>query len=658
MKRVFSSMVLLAMTMIVNAQKSVPSFGKVDIEDLKMTECSFDPGAEAINLIDIGNVWYDRGVANVTLFKTMYNYRTRIKILKEKGMSYANVELPFYSFKNDERIVSIEANTYNLDENGKVKITPVSKSSIYTKKINKRISRVVIAFPDVKVGSIIEYKYKLERETWTNLKDWYFQSSLPTSYSEYQFEIPLIVRFNVKPTIVDNIDVKEKVRKDFITVNEGLLEVNVLKKNFVMQNLRGIRSEPNSPGTKDYLQRLEFELSQLDYGDNHVEDLRVTWEQVVTELLKDEDFGQQLDKEISGTEDLLAETARLNTKNEKIKYLYNSVRHQMTPSFDDEIYTDAGVAKLWNKKEGNAAEINLMLINLLNKAGVKTLPILLSTRENGILNPSFTLLKQFNSLMAYVPLDKGFLVLDANDKSIPFGLMPRDIVNTKGFIVSAPGGRWIDLIDNQHHYQVMSAIQETMDINGLIKGEATITFDDYAKAEHKASYTSHPENYKADYFTKPYTAIQVEKIEMQNEGNDSLSFITKIGFNQQLSKTGDYYYFNANVFSDFVSSPFLEEERQTDIDYGVQKKYTTYTLLTIPAEFEFESYPKTISVSTKDRGVSFTRQSDVNNNKLVMKIDITFKRTFYSPDIYPDFKEFYKTIINDLNEQIVVKKKK
>ena len=147
-----------------SAQKGQPSFGKIDKEDLLMKDCDFDKGADAFKLIDWGSVYYDRGTAGITTFKTVFEQRVRIKILKEKGLSYANVTIPYYGHNNDEKMLSIDAYSYNIDDAGNIKTTPVNKSSIYTKKINRNFSELIIAFPEIKVGSVIEYRYTMERE--------------------------------------------------------------------------------------------------------------------------------------------------------------------------------------------------------------------------------------------------------------------------------------------------------------------------------------------------------------------------------------------------------------------------------------------------------------------------------------------------------------
>jgi Domain of Unknown Function with PDB structure (DUF3857) len=153
---------LLVATASLQAQKTkLPAVGKIEKADLEMTDCEFDKGAVAYKLIDRGNIFYDRGV---NFFKMVTERRTRIKILKEKGLDYANVKIPFYSRNNDQKMTDIDAYTYNLDAGGNVVVTKVDKKSIYTQKLSKNVTQAIIAFPEVKPGTVIEYKYRIESE--------------------------------------------------------------------------------------------------------------------------------------------------------------------------------------------------------------------------------------------------------------------------------------------------------------------------------------------------------------------------------------------------------------------------------------------------------------------------------------------------------------
>ena len=78
-----------------------------------------------------------------------------------------------------------------------------------------------------------------------------------------------------------------------------------------MRNLPGIKEEPFMGAAKDYMQRLEFQLSQIDYGNGNIVDLRLKWSDVIKELNQHADFGLQLEKTIPGITPLLEEAKKI-----------------------------------------------------------------------------------------------------------------------------------------------------------------------------------------------------------------------------------------------------------------------------------------------------------------------------------------------------------
>ena len=120
--------------------------------------------------------------------------------------------------------------------------------------------------------------------------------------------------------------------------------------------------------------------------------------------------------------------------------------------------------------------------------------------------------------------------------------------------------------------------------------------------------------------------------------------------------TGNYRYFNINLFSDLNKNPFIQDERLTDVDFGFLQEYTIYGNYTIPEGYSFEELPKNMSMIMPDTSIVFNRTIEADNNLLNVRITLEFQRTFYTSTEYPEFKEFYKKLFALLNEQIVIKK--
>ncbi|MBK7434808.1 MAG: DUF3857 domain-containing protein [Chitinophagaceae bacterium] len=657
MKRVLLFLFYTAMVSNLKAQKGLPAFGKIDKADLEMKDCSFDKGADALTLIDFCDMHYDRGTAGITLFKTVYKRRTRIKILKEKGIAYADVSIPFISHNNDEKILKFDAYTYNLDESGNIRTTPVGKSSIYTKKINRNVSKLVITFPEVKAGSVIEYRYEIERETWSSIKDWYFQGRIPVQYSEYQIKVPLVFQFSEQKSVIGDLEVRDEVFEDMITNGGDTYTLKSIKKNYIMRNLVGIRDEPFMPSARDYLQRLELDLSQLDYGNGDIKDIRTKWSDVVQELNKDEDFGSQLKAEVPATAMLVAQAKQVSDSLARMRLVFDQVRRNLTWDGEETIYSYSGLNKSYETKKGSNADINLLLINLLSQAGIPAKPILFSTRENGLVNTYYPKLDQFNSVMAYVPLGGRYYILDATDRFSSYKIIPAAVVNTKGFLLDNQDGRWLDIVDTKTKFKQMIAIRADIDASGLLKGDATINSSGYARRERCEKWVADKDAFKARYVSAGNPQCRIDEMLISNVEADSMPLEQKMRFSMPLSSSGEYRYFTANLFTGLEKNPFLAETRQSDVDFGYLQDFQIFDNFTLPEGYVTEGLPEDLSLVMPDNSIVFNRYIKAEENLINIRMSLEFKSPFYTSAGYAEFREFYKKLFSILNEQIVIKKK-
>ena len=180
---IFSFIILLFSNLsILYAQNDPVKWGILIPEDIKMTVYAPDPDASAVILCDYGT-------ASVS-YHVLFTKFTRIKILKETGLEFAKVEIPYRSYGQYEYFSKINAHTLNVTDNGTSVKTKVTASKIGDIEIDQRHHKKVITFLDVKPGSFIEYSYELYSLDIVKLNNWYFQSTIPVVWSEYRINIP------------------------------------------------------------------------------------------------------------------------------------------------------------------------------------------------------------------------------------------------------------------------------------------------------------------------------------------------------------------------------------------------------------------------------------------------------------------------------------
>lgn len=158
-------------------------FGMFPADEVSMKECNFDSHAEAIILMDRAVATYNDEQNLVT------DRRIRIKILKESGVDRGQILIPYYSLNNFEKIQDIDAVVSNYDSYNTEAKSILDKKAIYTRQLNKYYSAYTFALPNIKVGSIIEYKYTSIMKNYGGLEEWNFQSDLPVKLSSFHLVI-------------------------------------------------------------------------------------------------------------------------------------------------------------------------------------------------------------------------------------------------------------------------------------------------------------------------------------------------------------------------------------------------------------------------------------------------------------------------------------
>lgn len=623
---------------------SLPEFGKVDKSELLLKDCDFDKNAEAEVLLETEEV---QCVVYVSSVYVKITHRVRIKILKDKGLSFADVNLPYVTQSGDEEIKDIKAITYNLDVAGNIVTRELDKKAIYFKQINKRLGEKIFSFPEVKTGSIIEYVYKEDGTMSTGFRDWTFQKSIPVKYSRYSMSFPEELEIMFQPHC--------SLSFNRVDTNDHHFNTHI----FSMENIPALRDEPFITSEGDYLERIESTPVAFNSSHGRINLLK-TWPRIVMNLMTDPDFGMQLTKNIPRTKDLDDSLKKISSPHTRMMTIFHYVRKNMEWNGYTNLWTSEGVKSAWKDKKGTDAEINLILVNLLQNAGLSAWPILLSTRDNGIINTLTPGYFQFNKVMAHVEVDNKVYILDATDKFTPPHLIPWDVMYSAGLLIEdfeTFKWGWVFLWDEKQTFRENVYINAEIDENGIMSGTAEITSADYSRAERLPILKKGRDKFIDHYFTSANAGIKVESMNIENESDDSLPLIQNVRFSQKLNASGKYRYFTTNLFTGLEKNPFTAERRFSDVYFGANQQYSILLKIKIPDGYVFDEMPKNFRMRLPDTSCIFVRFIDTTDGILSMRSTLEFKRPFYKISEYNSFREFYQKLFEYLNEQIVIRKK-
>lgn len=187
-----SILFLILVVSIVSAQEF--KLGKVSIAELQERHHPRDTTAAAAILFEKGVVDFEYSQSDG--FKMVTEVTTRIKIYKKEGYDWATKAVGYYVGSSSKDILSFsDVVTYNLVD-GKVEKIKLKSDGLFDEKVNKYWNQKKITLPNVKVGSIIEYKYTLRSFRLSELTEWSFQSSIPVNHSEFRTLIPEYFVYN------------------------------------------------------------------------------------------------------------------------------------------------------------------------------------------------------------------------------------------------------------------------------------------------------------------------------------------------------------------------------------------------------------------------------------------------------------------------------
>ena len=611
-----------------------PAFGTFTADEINLKQCSFDPEADAIILMDKAVANHDDNYRLIT------ERRIRIKILTQKGVERADIVIPFYSKDEFENLSRLEAYTYNFDEAGRATYVAVDKKSFFTEHTNSYWSRMKFAMPAVKVGSIIEYHYVSTMKNYNGLDEWLFQSDMPTMNSTYLLHIVPNAEFAYSV---------QKSNKYPVTIRPMPSDGKIY---FEMNNVAGLRFEPYMDAPRDYLQKVMFQFSGY-YSSGSRQNVNTTWKALAYDLMTEKSYGSQLDKDLK-IDVIRALVANEPTATTKVKAIYEYVKKNIAWNGIDSKYASDGLKAVWDRKKGTSGEMNLLLTNLLKSAGIEAYPILAAERDFGKIDSTYPFLERFNKTVVLAIADNRQFVLDATQENCPLGLTPYPLLGTSAFLVDRKSFNLIRIAPGNRFYKNTITIKGEVDAKGLLTAETKVESYDYAKQSVLNKLKDDKKKFIVNNFERPYEGLSVDSFLIVPPPADSLPLDQFVKFKQQLNQSGDYTLLNPNLFTGFEKNPFISSIRFTNVNFGYPYNITVEETIKVPAGTKID-LPQDKVLRSNDNTIEAFKQVRFENNELKVVMRFMQTTTLVTAENYPAIKDFYKRMIDMLNEPVLVK---
>lgn len=621
--------------------------GKVTVDELKEKNHPGDTSARAAILHKKQDIYFQ--IDGEGYWQLVTETEVKIKIYKKEGYNLANVQEIYYDFGKGEKVTFSNAVTYNL-VSGQVEKTKLKSDGEFKEKYSKYYSVKKITLPNVKEGTIIEYKVTKQSYNLTRLADYYFQFDIPVKYIDLRVTVPEYYVYNRVLMGYLNPKVSEEV------LNSSVSNLKNYRTLLQLNDVPALKDEKYVNNINNYRSRIRFELSSRRTNTGSVEDFATDWPSVAKKIYEEDDFGKELQKTGYFEDEINAVIKGVTNRNEKIMKIFDYVKQRMNWNEYNSLFCDVGVKEAFKNKTGNAAEINLMLTAMLRYAGVEANPVILSTRSNGIaFLPSRT---AFNYVVCGVEYDNRISMFDATSKYSMSNIMPARTLNWVGRVIRKNGtSDEIDLmvdVVSKNSTNVFATLQTNGELNGKLR-EVNTEYAAYMYREDQGKYSKET---VINNLERKYKGIEVDGLKVMNVEDlyQPIQVEYEFNHNNVVEIIGSKMYFSPFLFLNYTENPFTQEKREYPIDflYPRQDKYT-FTI-TIPEGYEIESLPKATNLSIIDDLGAFKFNCLGTGNKIQVSATFDLNQSTILPQYYVTLKDFFKRMLEVQNDKIVLKK--
>ena len=648
-------------------------FGKVSKKELTEKFYPQDTTANAVVLYkeEISSFEYDKNRG----FYIKTQFFARIKIYNKDGFDYATHFIPLYqSPKLRETVLGLKAVTYNL-ENGKIVKTKLSKKRIIKEKTTEHYSQVKFTMPNIKPGSVVEWKYQFETPFIQQMNDVVIQEDIPVKNIFVKVKIPEF--FGYRPKLKGFLPItvnKTSNTKSLVFYNRvyktagfgmgkratGEMDVTNISytENVYLvkeKNIPALPDEPFSGNINNYRSALVMELLYIETPNGVRENFTVTWEDVANKIYLKTKFGGQLKKKNYFKNDL--KQFLTFTGEDKLKAIFEFVKHKIKWNKEKDYLCRKGVIQAYRKGEGNSAEVNLNLINMLNAAGFETYPVLVSTVDYG--EPIYPTLTGFNYVIAAVKKNNDYILLDATDLDATLNILPERVLNFMGRLIKNDGtSQWLQLFPKKNSNEIITvnlSVNDDENLSGLLRTK----YKDYFAYNMRKKYKGKRQEEIEKLIREENSDLEIEKLRINNldKPYKPVSKTIKFETDAYIDAVSGKLYITPLVNLAFEANPFKSPKRKFPVFYYFPRLYSVNVKLMVPDTYKIVSVPENKVYQMTENVMGYEYIVSVKGNLINIKSNLVINYPVIPEKKYQELRETFDKIIRKQAEKIIVEKK-
>ncbi len=626
-----------------------PDWQQPTSEELSMTSDPAAPDAPAVYL------FREETVDDNMHMHSMY---ARIKILSEKGKEmFGDIELPYEA--TNFGITDIAGRTIHSDGTV-VPFTGKAMDKLIVKSSTYRVMEKVFSMPDVQVGSIIEYRWKLRYDVDRfSSPQWYIQQPVFVHKAHYHFN----------PTKTSNTIIsKEHGHEE--TVN-ALLYTHSLPKgaqvregmdgyDLAVENIPALPDEEYMPPFHSFSYRVIFYYSPWRTPDEYWRNQGKYWSKEVDRFASPSAKLHQVVGQI---------TAPGDSDEQKAQKIYAAVMKLENTSFTREHSAAENKAEglkiktaddIWDQQRGSKDELTRLFVAMAKSAGLKAYAMIVVNRDQNVMQQAYLDWNQLDDEIAIVSIGGKEVFLDPGQRYCEFGKLHWKHTWANGVrqndngtqIAITPGLNYKDSVTNR-------IAELTLDSDGQVHGYIRVTMAGTEALLWRQAALRDDENEVKRQFEDRMqrdvpAGIQVKTNHFVGLTDyEHMLFVQMDVSGSMGTATGKRIFIPAVFFEASAKPLFARSKRENAVDLHYPYTVSDQFSLKLPPGMTVESVPKETEVpyaSYADYVANFAVKGDIYAYGRLFRLG----SSFYKPEEYPQLRDFYQKSNTEDQAQLVL----
>ncbi|HEY2391238.1 MAG TPA: DUF3857 domain-containing protein [Candidatus Angelobacter sp.] len=640
--RTFLSLIFIAF-LVVSARAQKEDWLPVTQQDLDVKQVPGNPGADAIQL------YYADYINDVDHNEFFYQ---RIKVLNEKGTRHADVEIVI---PPDGSVSSLKARTIHPD--GKViEFTGKPFQKILIKGHGIKILAKTFTMPDVTVGSIIEYKYKIDVYGVFTDNSWTIQHDLYTVKESFRMKpyAGLLEGFedgyqvaalyshmpnNVKP-----------VQKG------GGYELDV-------EGMPAFEAEGYMPPEKDFVPQMRFVYvgRQLSTSEKFWKDAGEKWNAEAEHFIGNrKEIGQAAAQAIGSESDSEQKLRKLYARAQQIRNLTYERERTEEEQKKENLKGNQNAGDVLARGTGYRDDITRLFVALARSAGFDAAVVRAGNRNDKFFDKGLLSTRQLDSEIAVVSLGGKDIYLDPGTRFCPYGYIRWIRTSTMGLKLDKKGGAFVTVPGAPYDKAMTRRTADmSLDDSGGVKGTITVKFEGGEALEHRLDGLDTDEAGKKKLLedelqeSMPSGAvIKLESSEGWEVSDTPLTATFAVEISGYSSVAGKRLLVPSYLFQAKRMDAFKHAERKFPVYFPYAFAESDRVNIKVPAGYALESVPQEQTARLGYAGYQNVVQFD--GKQLVTQRVLQVNGIFFRLDLYPEVKDFFGKVQAGDEQQAVL----